>query len=80
MLKRKAPEYLDLLAAENDEEFEKAFDAILDKAVIHLEKNKKNFASLDEEGLSAVLAGSISVPGLTVSQGEALWRTRGSHF
>ena len=68
MLKRKAPEYLDLLAAENDEEFEKAFDAILDKAVIHLEKNKKNFASLDEEGLSAVLAGSISVPGLTVSQ------------
>lgn len=68
MLKRKAPEYLDLLTAETDEEFETAFDAILEKALTCLEKNKKNFQTLDEVGLSAVLAGAISIPGLTVSQ------------
>ena len=68
MLKRKAPEYLDLLTAETDEEFESAFDAILENALTCLEKNKKNFQTLDEEGLSAVLVGAMSIPGLTVSQ------------
>jgi hypothetical protein len=33
-----------------------------------MEKNKKNFTSLDEEGLSAVWAGVLSIPGLTVTQ------------
>ena len=32
-LRRKAPEYLDLMTAETDEEFEKAFDALLEQAV-----------------------------------------------
>ena len=68
MLERKAPEYLDLLTAENDKDFETAFDAILEKAVTHLEKNKKNFEKLNEEGLSAALAATISIPGMTVSQ------------
>ncbi len=68
MLKRKAPEYLDLLTATTDEEFEAAFTAVLGKAVHHLEKNKKNFAKLDEEGLSGVLAGTLTIPGLTVTQ------------
>ncbi len=68
MLKRKAPEYLDLLTAEADEEFEIAFDAILEKALTHLEENKKNFQTLKENGLSAALAGKMSIPGLTVSQ------------
>ena len=67
-LKRKAPEYLDLLTAETDEEFEKAFTAVLGKAVTHLEKNKKKFSGLDEEGLSGILAGSLTIPGLTVTQ------------
>jgi hypothetical protein len=67
-LQRKAPEYLDLLTAETDEEFETAFDAILEKAIIHLETNKKNYKLLDEEGFSAALAGALSIPGLTVTQ------------
>src|SRR5215472_6896991 len=67
-IKRKAPAYLDLLTAETDDEFEAAFVVILEGAIHHLEKNKKNFASLGEEGLSGALAGTLSVPGLTVTQ------------
>ena len=67
-IKRKAPAYLDLLTAETDEEFEDAFTVILDSAVHHMEKNKKNFQNLNEEGLSGVLSGALSIPGLTVTQ------------
>ena len=67
-LKRKAPAYLDLITAETDEEFEAAFTTLLEQAVIHLEKNKKNFQALDEEGLSAALAGCLMAQGLTVTQ------------
>jgi hypothetical protein len=41
---------------------------ILEGAIHHMEQNKKNFANLDEEGLSGALAGALSVPGLTVTQ------------
>jgi hypothetical protein len=68
MIKRKAPEYLDLLTASTDEEFERAFDALLERAVAQLEKNKTNFRALDEVGLSAALAAGLSMPGLSVSQ------------
>src|SRR5687768_1201317 len=67
-IKRKAPAYLDLLTAETDAEFEVAFDAVLGKAVVRLEENKKNFEPLDEEGLSAVLAAALTIPGMTVTQ------------
>jgi hypothetical protein len=67
-IKRKAPAYLDLLTAETVDEFESAFCIILEGAVQHLEKNKKNFEHLDEEGLSGALAGTLSIPGLTVTQ------------
>jgi hypothetical protein len=67
-VKRRAPALLDLIAAETEEEFEAAFTSILGTAVSHLEKNKKNFATLDEEGLSAVLVGSLNMPGLTATQ------------
>lgn len=66
-IRRKAPEYLDLLTARTDEEFEQAFDGVLEKAISHLEANKANFNSLDEAGLSAALAGRLSIPGLTAS-------------
>jgi hypothetical protein len=68
LLRRKAPEYLDLLTSETNEEFESAFTTLLGKAISHLEKNKKKFASLDEEGLSGVLAGTLTIPGMTVTQ------------
>lgn len=68
MIRRKAPEYLDLITATTEAEFEAAFDAVLGKAVAHLEKNKKNFDALDEEGLTGALAGALSIPGLSVTQ------------
>lgn len=68
MIRRKAPEYLDLMTAQSDAEFESAFDVLLEKAVEHLEKNKKKFKPLDEEGLTGALAGALSMPGLSVSQ------------
>lgn len=64
----KAPEYVDLMAAQSDAEFEKAFDALLEKALHHLETNSKNFAALNENGLTAVLAAALTVPGLSVCQ------------
>lgn len=67
-IRAKAPEYLDLLTARSEEEFENAFIALFEKGVAHLEKNKKNFEDLDEEALSAVLAASMTIPGLTVYQ------------
>lgn len=67
-IKRKAPAYLDLLTAETEGEFEAAFTVILEVALRHMEKNKKNFQQLDEEGLSGVLAGALTIPGLTVTQ------------
>ena len=36
-----APAYLDLLTARTEDEFETAFTAILNRAVHHMEKNKK---------------------------------------
>lgn len=68
IIRKKAPEYVDLLTATTDAEFESAFDVLLEKAVTHLETNKTLFCSLDEEGLSAVLVGFLSTPGLAVSQ------------
>lgn len=67
-IQRKAPEYLDLLTAETDDAFETAFSALLERAVHSMEANSKNFASLDEEGLTAALALALTLPGLTVSQ------------
>jgi hypothetical protein len=68
MMRQKAREYVDLLTATTEAEFEKAFDGLFQKAVMHLEANKKNFSKLDEEGLSAVLVAHLSIPGLSVSQ------------
>ena len=67
-IKRKAPEYLDLLTADTDADFEAAFDTILGKAIASLEEDKKNFSKLGEDALSGVLAKALSIPGLTVTR------------
>lgn len=67
-IRRKAPEYLDLLTAETDAEFEAAFDAILQRAVQNLEANADKYADLDEDGLSSVLAAGLTIPGITVTR------------
>ncbi len=68
IVQKKAPEYIDLLTSEDDAQFLEAFDVLLEGAVTHLEKNCKNFNSLDEEGLSAVIASYLTMPGLSVTQ------------
>lgn len=68
LLERKAPEYLDLVSSKTSAEFEDAFIPLLEKAIQHLEKNKLNFKRLDENGLTGVIAGSLTIPGLTVNQ------------
>lgn len=67
IIKRKAPEYLDILTAETNEEFDKAFDVVLGKAISSLERQSKNYKDLNEVGLSGVLASALSIPGLTVT-------------
>lgn len=66
-IKKKAPEYLDILTAETNEEFDAAFDAVLSKAISSLERQSRNFKGLNEVGLSGVLASALSIPGLTVT-------------
>lgn len=68
LIQRKAPEYLDLLTAESDADFEEAFGAVLARAMSHLERNKKKYLQLDEVGLTSVFAAALSIPGFTVSQ------------
>lgn len=67
-IRQKAPEYYDLISAKTEAEYEKAFDALLERAVSHLEASKKVFQALDENGLSAVLIEALSIPGLTATR------------
>jgi len=68
ILKKKCSAYVDLMTARNEAEYEAAFDVILKESLAHLEKNKTHYSSLDEEGLTSVLAGCLTMPGLIVSQ------------
>lgn len=68
-LRKVAPEVIDLSVAKTDDDFCKSFDRLLERAVVHLEKNSRNFKKLDEVGLTAVLAGYLSgMPGMNVIQ------------
>ena len=67
-LMRRSSAYLDLISATTEEEFEFSFTAILESGLLHLERNKRLFAGLTEEGLSAVLAASLTGPGMIVTQ------------
>jgi hypothetical protein len=68
IIQGKAPEYIKLLTAKTEEEFDDALDAFVERASMHLEANSKNFSPLDEVGLSGVFAASIEMPGLKVVQ------------
>lgn len=65
---QKAPEYFALISAQNDADFEKAFDTLLERVVSQLETNKRDFEKLDENGLSAVLTMALSVPGISATR------------
>jgi len=68
MIKQKSPEFLAIISASTEKEFDEAFDVLLGEAVASLERDKKLFKDLDEDGLSAVLGRSLMVPGLTVTR------------
>ena len=68
MMKRKSPELLDLLTASTDADFDSSLEVLLVKAIDYLEKNSANFANLGEVGLTAVLVGTLRVPGLDITQ------------
>jgi hypothetical protein len=68
LMREKAPEYVKLVTAQSEAEFDVAFDAMLERAISSLEQNSKNFQSLDEVGLSGCLALALSMPGLSVTQ------------
>jgi hypothetical protein len=68
LMREKSPEYLNLITARTDAEFELAFAALLGPAVARLEENKANLANVDEVTLTAFFAAALSVPGLSVSQ------------
>lgn len=68
LVRQKAPAYVGLIAAKSDGAFDEALDTMLEGAVSHLEANSRNFRSLDEAGLSGVLAAWLTIPGLTVTQ------------
>lgn len=63
-LQQEDPAYLNLRTAQTDDEFEKAFDQFLENAMSDLEKRKREFADLDENGLSSALALRLSMPGI----------------
>lgn len=63
-----APQYLDLFTASTEEEFEAAFNPILEKSVTMLEENSKGYATLDEDSLSSVLVAGLTIPGFIVSR------------
>ena len=65
-MKRKAPATLDLICADTEDEFDTAFDVLLEQAIMQLEASKKDFASLGENALTAILASALRMPGLGV--------------
>lgn len=64
----KDPDYLNLITATTESEFDAALIPLLAKTVDHLESNSKNYRDLGETGLTAVFAGSLSGIGLRVTQ------------
>lgn len=68
LTKKLSRETLDLITAESEEDFDKAFDNWLTQAIAKLEANKSNYESLDENGLSAVLAATLSTGEISVTQ------------
>ena len=68
LTKKLSRETLDLVTANTENEFDIAFDNWLTQAISKMEANKLNFNSLDENGLSAVLAASLTTGEISVTQ------------
>lgn len=58
----------DLLTAENDEEFDCAFDNWLNYGLSQMEANSNGYKDLDEDTLSSILAGTLTTGELIVTR------------
>ena len=67
-MEKNEPDYVDLITATTEDEFDAALIPLLQKTVDHMESNSKNFRNLDETGLSAAFKGSLEGFGLLVTQ------------
>ena len=67
-LKVSAPEYLRLITAKSEADFDAALDVMLENAISGLEQNSKDFASLGETGLTACLVLALNRSGLSVTK------------
>jgi hypothetical protein len=67
-MKRQAPQLLDLYTARTDEEFEKAFDVLLERIIDAVERDKKNLSQLNEDGLTGYLVTALNMAGLSASR------------
>ena len=68
LTKKLSRETLDLVTAITEEEFDAAFDNWLIQAIAKMEANKSNYSSLGENGLSAVLAATLTTGEISVTQ------------
>lgn len=62
------PDYLNLITATTEDEFDAALIPLLARAIDHLESNSKNFLNLGETGLTAAFVGCLNGFGLLVTQ------------
>ncbi|HDQ15791.1 MAG TPA: hypothetical protein ENN45_01890, partial [Bacteroidetes bacterium] len=58
----------DLIVAETDAEFDKAFDNWLEVAISRLESSSKEFKDLGEDAISSILAGYLSTGEVSVTR------------
>jgi hypothetical protein len=65
---RNAPALLDILTAQNNEQFEKAFELILEQAITSLERDKVNLSQLNEDALSGILVLAFNMAGLPTTR------------
>lgn len=63
-LQRKAPEYCDLLSASSDDAYYTALAQLIQRVIGAMEADRKEMRSMNENGLSTILAIGITMPGL----------------
>lgn len=68
LTKRLSRETLDLVTANSEEEFDNAFDNWLTQAIAKIEAGKKEFRGLTEDGISHILAYTLTTPEICVTR------------
>src|SRR5215813_3856725 len=64
LINRTTPAQRNLRSARTDDEFESAFEVILEQAIAALERERCNFYQLNEDALSSILVLAFNMAGL----------------